>query len=316
VPADDAGPAFPVPVSQVRQVGASHGMRHLVATLADGQEAFVKQAASGERAGELSAEASGLRWLAQARTADGAAAPVPRVIAVTGDLLVIEMLPPGRPAPQAARRFGAALARTHAAGAPSFGAPWRGHIAGLPLPNDMEGEARWADWYAQRRIVPFLIMARERHALSSADASLVEAVADRAGELAGPPEPPARIHGDLWSGNVVWSGGQGWLVDPAAHGGHRETDLAMLALFGAPYLAEILAAYDEASPLADGWRSRVPLHQLHPLLVHACLFGASYAASVREAARAALRGLRRPGGGSGRGAGQQRGRPPGGCNGR
>jgi fructosamine-3-kinase len=87
---------------------------------------------------------------------------------------------------------------------------------------------------------------------------------------------------------VLWSAGRGWLIDPAAHGGHRETDLAMLALFGAPYLERIVAAYDEASPLAEGWQSRVSLHQLHPLLVHVCLFGAGYAGSLRDAARAAL----------------------------
>jgi fructosamine-3-kinase len=116
----------------------------------------------------------------------------------------------------------------------------------------------------------------------------VTTAADRIGELAGPPEPPARTHGDLWSGNVFWSGGKGWLIDPAAHGGHRETDLAMLALFGAPFLDEILAAYQAVTPLAGGWRARVPLHQLHPLLVHACLYGETYGAQAGAAARAAL----------------------------
>ena len=87
---------------------------------------------------------------------------------------------------------------------------------------------------------------------------------------------------------MLWSGGRGWLIDPAAHGGHRETDLAMLALFGAPYLDRVIACYQEVRPLAAGWRERVPLHQLHPLLVHACLFGASYREEVRSAARAAL----------------------------
>ena len=85
---------------------------------------------------------------------------------------------------------------------------------------------------------------------------------------------------------MLWSGGRGWLIDPAAHGGHRETDLAMLALFGAPDLDRILAGYHDTVPLAAGWRSRIPLHQLHPLLVHACLFGASYREEVRSAARA------------------------------
>jgi fructosamine-3-kinase len=92
---------------------------------------------------------------------------------------------------------------------------------------------------------------------------------------------------------VLWSGGRGWLIDPAAHGGHRESDLAMLALFGAPHLERILSAYDEAYPLADGWRSRVPLHQIHPLLVHVCLFGGAYIGQLRAAARAALAGAAR-----------------------
>ena len=113
----------------------------------------------------------------------------------------------------------------------------------------------------------------------------------RIDELAGPQEPPARIHGDLWSGNVLWgSDGTAWLIDPAAHGGHRETDLAMLALFGAPHLQRLLDAYAEAAPLADGWRERVPLHQLHPLLVHAVLFGGGYGARAAQAARSLLDG--------------------------
>jgi len=178
------------------------------------------------------------------------------------------------------------LARLHAAGAAAFGAPWPGFIASLPLDNTPGHE--WGQWYAEQRLVPYLRKASDGGALSRADTGLVEAVAGRIGELAGPAESPSRIHGDLWSGNVLWSGGRGWLIDPAAHGGHRETDLAMLELFGAPHLDVILRAYREASPLADGWRDRVPLHQLHPLLVHVCLFGTSYAGRLRAAARAAL----------------------------
>jgi fructosamine-3-kinase len=90
---------------------------------------------------------------------------------------------------------------------------------------------------------------------------------------------------------VLWSGDRGWLIDPAAHGGHRETDLAMLDLFGAPHLDRILAGYNDTAPLAAGWRDRIPLHQLHPLLVHACLFGSSYREGVVSAARSALSGL-------------------------
>jgi fructosamine-3-kinase len=272
---------------ETRVVGASHGVRHLIAALADGREAFVKQATGGGQAAQLAAEASGLRWLAEPGVI-----PVPGVLAVDDDALVIEMLPPGRPTRESARDFGTALARLHNVGAPSFGAPWTGFIAGLPLPNSqpgpLPGTRQWGRWYAENRVVPYVETASDRGGLSRPDARLVAEVADRIGELAGPPEPPARIHGDLWAGNVFWSGGKGWLIDPAAHGGHRETDLAMLALFGAPYLDEMLAAYQAVTPLADGWRARVPLHQLHPLLVHACLFGEPYGVQAGAAARAAL----------------------------
>jgi len=273
-----------VPVTRLRVVGAEHGYQHLTATLADGREVFAKAAigSGGGHAVAFAAEANGLRWLAEAGTV-----PVPEVLAVDEHVLVLELLPPGHPTQAAASEFGAGLARLHASGAPSFGAPWPGYIASLPLDNTAGRE--WAAWYAEQRLVPYLRKARDYGALSGADVSLVETVVARIGELAGPAEPPGRIHGDLWSGNVLWSGGRGWLVDPAAHGGHRETDLAMLALFGAPHLDLMLRGYTEAAPLADGWRDRVPLHQLHPLLVHACLYGASYAGQVRAAARLALR---------------------------
>jgi len=286
MPASDAqriGALLGVPVADIRAVGGQHGYRHLTGTLADGREVFAKAAhdADGAQAAAFAAEANGLRWLAEAD-----AVPVPKVLGADENLLVIELLPAGEPTQDAAEDFGAGLARMHAAGAPSFGAPWPGYIASLPLVNTPGTE--WGSWYAEHRLVPYLRMAHDRGALSGADVSLVETVAGRIGELAGPPEPPSRIHGDLWSGNVLWSGGRGWLIDPAAHGGHRETDLAMLALFGAPHLDRITRAYAAAVPLADGYRRRVPLHQLHPLLVHVCLFGGSYASQLRAAARAAL----------------------------
>jgi fructosamine-3-kinase len=104
-------------------------------------------------------------------------------------------------------------------------------------------------------------------------------------ELAGPPEPPARLHGDLWGGNVLTGAdGHGWLIDTVAYGGHREVDLAMLQLFGAPS-PRILEAYREASPLADGYEDRIGLWQLFPLLVHAVLFGGRYGASAERTAR-------------------------------
>ncbi len=293
-------------ITAVRDLGGQHGARHYRLHLPDGRAAFAKvadvrrtvhqegneaeppaaarpsrqfQAGQGTQPG-FAAEAAGLRWLAKA-----GAVPVPAVLGQDTTCLVIEWVAAGGPTPQAAAGFGRDLAALHKAGAARFGAPWPGEIAGLPLPND-QAES-WPDWYATNRLLPYARIARDAGTLSGADVRLMESVAARISGSAGPAEPPSRIHGDCWSGNVLWAGGRGWLIDPAAHGGHRETDLAMLALFGAPYLDHILAAYQEVAPLADGWRARFPLHQLHPLLVHVCLFGAAYRNDALAAARAA-----------------------------
>ncbi len=229
-------------------------------------------------------EADGLTWLGAA-----GGAPVPEVLGVQPGYLVLEWIEPGRPSKAAAELFGRELAATHQAGADRFGAPWPGYIGTLPQPND-HGTGGWPEFFAEARLRPHLRTSMQRGALADADVSLVETVVSRIEELAPPPEPPARLHGDLWPGNVLWAvDDRAFLVDPAAQGGHRETDLAQLALFGAiPYLSTVLAAYDEAWPLADGWRERVPLHQLHLLLVHTAMFGGSYRDSVVSAARAAL----------------------------
>ncbi len=271
-------------LTEARRVGGQHGVEHYRLGLADGRVAFAKVAglaAAPGRAG-FAAEAAGLRWLAEP-----AAVPVPEVLAAGESVLVVEWISDGAASLDAAERFGVGLARLHRAGAGHFGAPWPGVIAGLPLPNEEADD--WPDWYASRRLLPYARLARDSGALSAADVRLVESVANRIADLAGPTEPPSRTHGDCWSGNVLWSGGRGWLVDPAAHGGHRETDLAMLRLFGAPYLDRILAGYEDTWPLADGWQARISLHQLHPLLVHVCLFGSGYRQSALSAAQAALR---------------------------
>jgi fructosamine-3-kinase len=251
--------------------------------LADGRTVVVKE---GVRAA-IAAEAAGLRWLEEAR-----GAPVPAVLESDGGRLVTELVPSGSPDARAAEELGRALARTHAAGAPAFGAappggPADASIGAAPMRN--APAPSWPEWYAADRLVPYLRTARDAGTLSADDARAIEAVASRMPVLAGPAEPPARLHGDLWSGNVLWSPAGAVLIDPAAHGGHRETDLAMLALFGCPHLHTVLAAYDEATPLAAGWRDRVPLHQLFPLLVHVVLFGGGYAGQAVSAARAALR---------------------------
>ena len=86
----------------------------------------------------------------------------------------------------------------------------------------------------------------------------------------------------------MWTEAGAVLIDPAAHGGHRETDLAMLALFGCPHLERVYDGYQDVHPLRAGWRDRIALHQLYPLLAHVALFGGGYVAQTVRAGRAAL----------------------------
>lgn len=262
-----------------------------LAHLADGTAVVAKRAA-GPRAHE--AEAAGLRWLGESGDV-----PVPEVLGRDAEWLVLEYVAQGRPGAGAAEAFGRGLAALHLRGAPAFGAappdgPTEAWIGLAAMRNAREPD--WPTFYAEHRVLPYLRAARDAGALDRGQLAVVDDVCARIRDLAGPPEPPARLHGDTWSGNVHWGAdGRVWLLDPAAHGGHRETDLAMLRLFGCPLLDRVLGAYADAAadlgaPLAEGTRDRVALHQLFPLLVHTVLFGGGYAGQAVAAATAAVRG--------------------------
>ncbi|MCC3313501.1 fructosamine kinase family protein [Nocardia africana] len=273
-----------VPVVAAHTAGRGHAWTLYRVRLADGRDAFVKSAVGepGSTADHaLTAEAAGLRWL---READ-AAGLIPQVLGADDRTLVLPWLDSIAPTRAAAVRFGAALAELHTHSVDRYGAPWVGCIATVPQDNALVA-GEWGPWYARYRLQPLLPAAAS--VLGRDGTRLVERVIDEIGDLAGPPEPPCRIHGDLWSGNLVWTERGVRLIDPAAHGGHRETDLAMLRLFGAPYLSHILRAYREHFPLSPGADQRVALHQLYPLLVHVVLFGGGYRGQAIAAAEEAL----------------------------
>jgi fructosamine-3-kinase len=248
-------------------------------------------------------EAAALRWLAAAEPAGGAR--IARVVSADAEALVLERVAEARASAAGARAFGAALARTHAAGAAWWGCPppgwpgepWMGRSR-TPLVTDPDAAApTWGGFYAACRIDPFARRLRDGGAIDADDAAVFDrlSVRLRDGEwdaaqpalVAAAGHAVARVHGDMWSGNVLYDGGAtgAALIDPMAHGGHAETDLGTLSVFGFPFLADVYAGYDAASPFADGWRERIPLHELGIVIMHADLFGGGYTGAALDLAR-------------------------------
>lgn len=235
----------------------------------------------------FAAEADGLNRLRRTGTV-----AVPEVLAAEPDVLLLQWIEPGSPSAAQAERLGRELAALHDTPAPHYGTTGPLYLGPVPLPAPdppVTDPAGWSTFHVEHRLLPLLRLAVDRGHLAPADSRAVEEACARLPELAGPPQPPAVVHGDLWSGNILWSTDRPWLIDPCAQGGHPETDLAFLELFGAPHLDRLLAAYAEARPL-PGRAARVPLHQLQHLLVHAALFGGGYGVRSGAAARAALSG--------------------------
>ncbi len=269
--------SLPAGARVVGRVGGGDINEAWCVVLADGTDAFVKTRADAA-SGEYTAEAAGLEWLGEAH-----ALRVPRVLEVGEDYLALEWIEPGYLQEAGAEELGRGLAAVHAAGAPRFGDLRASSFGSLRLPNDPTDD--WPTFFVECRLRPLAARAVEQGWLTSSGACALESICGRIVELAGPAEPPARLHGDLWSGNVLADAdGRPWLIDPSVYGGHREMDLAMLRLFGAPS-ERVFAAYEEVAPLAEGWRERVELWQLPPLLVHGVLFGGSYRAAAARVAR-------------------------------
>jgi len=253
----------------------------------DGRRVFAKTNDQADPS-MFPAEARGLAWLAESHTLR-----IPRVLAVSDGgadepcFLVLELLEPSSPRAGFDEELGRGLAALHQSGPPELGLDHDNFIGRLPQAN--KALASWPEFYRERRLLPQL-QAAERAGLATAEMSrgfdaLWRVLTDRVG----PPEPPARLHGDLWAGNLhVDELGAPCLIDPAAYAGHREVDLAMMRLFGG-FSERCFAAYHEAHPLAPGHRERVPLYQLYFLMVHVNLFGQSYVGSVMRALSALVR---------------------------
>jgi len=278
--------ALPAPVVREEPVGGGMVADAHLLHLADGTRRFVKRLPDAP-IGFFAAEARGLAWLA-----DAGALGVPAVEAHArpdqgGGFILMQAIDRGEhPGPAGLDALGQGLAALHAAGAPGWGLDHDNFLGTLPQANHATPEPSWAAFLRERRLRPLTRRATDAGLLDPPLRSTLDRVIDRTERLVGDPEPPARLHGDLWSGNAMFDrAGRPWIYDPAAYGGHREVDLAMMALFGG-FSDRVFDAYAEATPLQPGWRQRRPLYQLPYLLVHLILFGESYRSQVAAAARA------------------------------
>lgn len=175
--------------------------------------------------GFFECEGRGLEWLGAAHAQGG-----PRVVQVYGwgkDYLDIERVGSASPTPQAARAFGAALARMHDAGAKYFGSAPDGYNGTCyfgPLQDPVKMDTgEWTDpisYFADGRLRPMVNLGVKRGELDKRDVELTERVIEALPDLMGraAADKPARIHGDLWSGNVMWTADSGQseavLIDP------------------------------------------------------------------------------------------------------
>lgn len=253
-------------------------------SLAGGERVFLKTNQTAPAA-MFPAEARGLRFLSETGTLR-----IPRVIAhsavdesdpKTAPFLVLEFIASARPHPGFDQELGQGLAALHRAGAPSFGLDGANFIGRLPQSN--QSHPTWAEFYHLERLEPQLRLAESTGRAPSELLRDFEGLLTKLPGLVGATEPPARLHGDLWAGNLhIDEQGRPCLIDPAVYGGHREMDLAMMRLFGG-FSERVFAAYAESFPLSTGHAERVALYQLYPLLVHLNLFGKSYVGAVQRA---------------------------------
>lgn len=250
---------------------------------AAGRTAFVKW---NERPlpRQFEAEAAGLEAMAAAGTSLVIPAPIAFDDGGPGrSFLAIDYLPPGRRIAGFEEALGRGLAELHqATSAQGFGFELDGYCGATPQPNGWLSD--WVEFYGQRRLTHQFDLARQR-GLSSADCALGQKLIARLPGLLGDPEPPALIHGDLWSGNLhVAPDGRPSLIDPAAYYGHREAEIGMMELFGG-FGARVYAAYEEVRPLQAGWRERVDLYSLYHVLNHYNLFGGGYGSQAMRIVR-------------------------------
>ena len=250
--------------------GGSIADSNIVETLS-GQRYFLKTGFSGKM---FINEANGLKELSKP-----ACISVPNVIAAHSRFLLLELITPGLRQKDFYTVFGQQYAQLHKYTVPSFGFYEDNFIGATPqknTPSDTE-KTNWTEFYFNKRVL-FQYKLAEQNGYATPQLTKAFSVIESKIQdiLNGSEEPPALLHGDLWSGNyITGSEGEPVLIDPAVYYGHREADLAMTYLFGG-FSEQFYHSYNEEYPLKDGWEYRQNIYKLYHVLNHLNLFGTGY----------------------------------------
>lgn len=267
------------PVTQATPVpgGSINEAFHL--QLADGTHLFLKRNTAAAFPGMFDKEAQGLSLLRNA------GAPVPGFInqweEAAFQYLLLEYILPASLDTRQWREAGRTLANLHRHTAERFGLDHPNYMGSLVQENTPC--ENFTSFFAEYRLGTQLKLGRDAGLVDPSVLRSFERLCSRLNELL-PAEPPALVHGDLWTGNLYESSRGAVFIDPAVAYSHREADLAMSTLFGR-FPSTFYTAYSEIFPPEPGWEQRAEIFNLYPLLVHVNLFGRSYLEEVLRIVR-------------------------------
>ena len=245
--------------------------------LAHSPDLVLKLNSSQRYPGMFEKEAQGLDLL---RAAGG---KTPQVVKTFVDgpnqYLLLEFIKESRPHGASWEKFGRQLARVHQKTNDHFGLGHDNYIGSLVQSNSKK--KNWSEFFITNRLEPLVQAASDKNLLGTVQRKAFESLYARLSHLI-PEEPPSLLHGDLWSGNLMFDvNGEPIFIDPAVYFGHREVDIAMTRMFGG-FNEMFLSSYNEISPLESGWQERLEIHNLYPTLVHLVLFGSSYLSGIER----------------------------------
>jgi protein-ribulosamine 3-kinase len=195
----------------------------------------------------------------------------------TYSYILLEYIRAEKTLPSFMADFGMSLARLHRHTAAEFGLDHDNYMGSMVQHNDRHRD--WTEFFVTERLERQLKDARDSHYFTPVDIACFQRMYGRLDDIF-PKEKPSLIHGDLWNGNyIVSETGRACLIDPAVYYGHREADIAMTTLFGG-FSGDFYSAYDGEFRMEKGWRERLDIYNLYPLLIHLNLFGEGYLGSI------------------------------------